>query len=154
MSLAIRLPHMLSVMAKGDPDAEVAGLDRVPREDWAPVTFTHLSFQVMVASGFAMLGVALWAAVLLIRKKKLAEQRKFLWAATAVAPLGLLAVEAGWMVTEVGRQPWIIHGVMRTRDAVTPMPNVQVSLLVSCLLYLVLGSVVVLMLRRYVARST
>ena len=100
------------------------------------------------------MGLALWAAFLLIRKRKLGEQRKFLWTATAVAPLGLLAVEAGWMVTEVGRQPWIIHGVMRTRDAVTPMPNVQISLAVTCLLYLVLGIVVVVMLRRYVARAT
>jgi cytochrome d ubiquinol oxidase subunit I len=154
VSLGIRLPKMLSVMAKDDPNAEVAGLDQVPREDWAPVTFTHLSFQVMVASGFAMLGLAFWAVVLLVRKRKLAEQRRFLWAATAVAPLGLLAVEAGWMVTEVGRQPWIIHGVMRTRDAVTPMPNVQISLAVTCVVYLVLGSAVALMLRRYVARST
>ena len=154
VSLALRLPRMLSVMAKGDPNAEVSGLDRVPREDWAPVTFTHLSFQVMVASGFAMLGVALWGGLLLLRKKALSEQRKFLWAATLAAPLGLLAVEAGWMVTEVGRQPWIIHGVMRTKDAVTPMPNVQISLLVTCLVYLVLGTVVALLLRRYVAGSS
>lgn len=154
VSLALRLPRMLSVMAKGDPNAEVSGLDRVPREDWAPVTFTHLSFQVMVASGFAMLGVALWGGLLLLRKKALPEQRRFLWAATLAAPLGLLAVEAGWMVTEVGRQPWIIHGVMRTKDAVTPMPNVQISLLVTCLVYLVLGTVVALLLRRYVAGSS
>jgi len=150
---AIALPRMLSVLAKGDPDAEVTGLDRVPRDEWAPVTFTHLSFQVMVACGFAMLGLALWGGILLWRKRPLHEQRRFLVAAALVAPLGFVALEAGWMVTEVGRQPWIIQGIMRTRDAITPMPNVQLSLLVTCLVYLLLGTVVAVMLRRYVGRS-
>jgi len=153
VTFAFHLPKGLSFLAKGDFDAEVQGLDRVPREDWAPITITHLSFQVMVGAGFTMLGVALWGAWLLVRKKKLAEQRRFLWAATLSAPLGLLAVETGWMVTEVGRQPWIIHGVMRTRDAVTPMPNLVVTLAFTCLLYLLLGVVVAVMLRRYVQRS-
>ena len=150
---AIHLPRMLSVLGKGDPDAEVQGLDQVPPEDWAPVTFTHLSFQLMVACGFAMLGLALWGGWIWFRKRELADQRRFLQAAMLCAPLGLLAVEAGWMVTEVGRQPWIIQGVMRTRDAVTPMPNLVIPLAVTCGVYLALGVVVAVMLRRYVRSS-
>jgi cytochrome d ubiquinol oxidase subunit I len=153
VSYAIHLPRMLSVLGKGDPDAEIQGLDRVPREDWPPVTIVHLSFQLMVACGFAMLGLSLWGGWLLWRKRELAERRRFLAAAALCAPLGLVAVEAGWMVTEVGRQPWIIQGVMRTREAVTPMPNLVVPLGVTCLVYLVLGVVVAVILRRYVARS-
>jgi cytochrome d ubiquinol oxidase subunit I len=107
----------------------------------------------MVACGFAMLGLALWGGWLLWRKRELAERRRFLAAAALCAPLGLVAVEAGWMVTEVGRQPWIIQGLMRTREAVTPMPNLVVPLGVTCLVYLVLGVVVAVILRRYVARS-
>ncbi|HMJ15450.1 MAG TPA: cytochrome ubiquinol oxidase subunit I, partial [Polyangiaceae bacterium] len=65
-------------------------------------------------------------------------------------PLGFIAIEAGWMVTELGRQPWIIRGVMRTADAVTPMPQLWISLLITCLVYLLLGVVVAILLARYV----
>jgi cytochrome d ubiquinol oxidase subunit I len=97
-----------------------------------------------------MLGVAAWAAWLLWRRRPLESNRWFLRAAVAAAPLGLLAVEAGWMVTEVGRQPWIIQGVLRVRDAVTPMPGLQYSLLASIGVYLLLGSVVAVLLSREV----
>lgn len=147
---AIQLPRMLSVLAHGDPDAEVTGLSDVARDEWPPIAFVHVSFQVMVACGIAMLALAFWGAWLWLRNARLARQRLFLRAATVAGPLGLIAVEAGWMVTEVGRQPWIIRGVMRTADAVTPMPGLVVSLLVTCVVYLFLGIVVLVLLGRYV----
>jgi cytochrome d ubiquinol oxidase subunit I len=131
----------------------VRGLEAWPRDDWPNVTVVHLSFQVMVGCGMAMLGIAAWGAYLLVRKRDLARQKKFLGAAALAGPLGLIAVEAGWMVTEVGRQPWIIQGVMRTRDAVTPMPYLVVSLVVTSAIYLFLGVVVSVLLARYVLRG-
>jgi cytochrome d ubiquinol oxidase subunit I len=149
----IHVPFLLSVLATGDPNGEVRGLDTLPRTDWPPLVPVHTSFEVMIACGSVMLGVALWAGWLLFRKKPLERQREFLWVAAASGPLGLIAVEAGWMVTELGRQPWIVRGVLRTADAVTPMPNLFVSLIVSCLVYLLLGGVVALLLWRYVAST-
>lgn len=150
LEYAVHVPKALSILAQGDPDAEVQGLDRVPRDEWPPVLLVHVAFQVMVAAGFALLGVAAWAVSNALRKKPIGEDRRFLWAATVAGPLGLVAVEAGWMVTELGRQPWIIRGVMRTADAVTPMPNIVVSLVVSCVIYAFLGATVVVLLTRYV----
>ncbi len=146
----IEVPLLLSILAKGDPDAEVEGLDKVPREDWPPVLLTHLAFQVMVASGTLMLGISIWLGFLLLRRRDPASHRWFLLACCAAAPLGLIALEAGWCVTELGRQPWIIHGVLRVRDSVTPMPHLVVPLVGTVLLYLLLGFVVVLLLWRHV----
>jgi cytochrome bd ubiquinol oxidase subunit I len=149
----IHVPHGLSMLAHGDANAEVQGLDAFPREDWPNVRIVHFAFQVMVGCGTAMLGLAAWGAYLLFRKRRLAEQKRFLVASALAGPLGLVAVEAGWVVTEVGRQPWIIQGVMRTRDAVTPMPNVVVSLVVTCAVYAFLGVIVLVLLARYVMPS-
>lgn len=149
----VEVPRGLSLVAFGDPDARVRGLTEFPREDWPDVAFVHLSFQAMVAAGTAMLGLALWGAWLLVFKKPLARQRRFLQAAVLLSPLGLFAVEAGWMVTEVGRQPWIIQGLLRTRDAVTPMPNVWISLLAIVVIYCLLGVVVSTLLARYVLEA-
>jgi cytochrome d ubiquinol oxidase subunit I len=150
----IQVPRALSLVAHGDPDAVVQGLDAVPREDWPNVPFVHLAFQTMVGCGTAMLGLAAWGGYLLLRRKRLAEHARFLRAAALSGPLGLIAVEAGWIVTEVGRQPWIIQDVMRTRDAVTPMPNVVVSLVASCVIYAFLGVMVLVLLARYVMPET
>jgi cytochrome d ubiquinol oxidase subunit I len=146
----IEIPGGLSVAAFGDARAEVRGLNAFPREDWPPVPLVHLAFQAMVGCGTALLGVAAWGAFILVFKRPLAAQKRFLAACALVAPLGLAAVEAGWIVTEVGRQPWIIQGVMHTRDAVTPMPNLVVSFVASTVIYAFLGGVVALLLTRYV----
>lgn len=153
VDFAIHVPKLLSVLATGDPNGEVIGLDRVPRSEWAPVGFVHGSFQVMVGCGMLMLALSAWATWLLVRKRAIARQRRFLQASICVAPLGLIALEAGWMVTEVGRQPWIIRGVMRTADAVTPMPNLVVSLVATCAVYLLLGTIVAVLLARYVTST-
>jgi cytochrome d ubiquinol oxidase subunit I len=146
----LHVPKALSFLATGDLDGAVTGLADIPSDQRPPVLIPHLAFQVMVACGFAMLALVGWAALLALRKKRWEEQRLFLAVASACGPLGLLAVEAGWMVTEVGRQPWIIHGVLRVKDAVTPMPGLQVSFFASVAVYLFLGSVVALLLYRHV----
>ena len=84
----------------------------------------------MVAAGTTLLAVAMLGVLLWIRRRAVPIDRKFLRLLVVVSPLGLVAIEAGWMVTEVGRQPWIVYGVMRTRDAVTPMPGLVVPLVV------------------------
>jgi cytochrome d ubiquinol oxidase subunit I len=150
---AIRIPKGLSLLAFHDPDAEVKGLDAFPRDEWPAVAVTHLAFQVMVGLGTAMALMSLWTLWKWWRKRPFETDRRYLAALIGVAPMGLVAVQAGWVVTEVGRQPWIIRGVMRTSEAVTPMPGLVVPFLMFTLLYLFLGVVVVWLLYRLVAKS-
>jgi cytochrome d ubiquinol oxidase subunit I len=117
------------------------------------VAVVHVAFQIMVAAGMIMVAIAVWGGWLAWRRKALFESRLFLQAAAAAAPLGFIAIETGWVVTEVGRQPWIIYGVMRTADAVTPIPGLSVSLITFTLLYIFLAVVVVWLLRRRVIES-
>lgn len=147
---ALHVPKLLSFLATGDFDGEVIGLADIPESARPPVLIPHLAFQIMVGCGVVMLLVAGYGAYLRVRKRRLAEQRTFLRLAALTAPLGLLAVEAGWTLTEVGRQPWIVRGVMLVSEAVTPMPGLVVSLFVSIAVYLFLGAVVAVLLYRHV----
>jgi cytochrome d ubiquinol oxidase subunit I len=108
----------------------------------------HLGFQGMVACGMALLALAAWAAWLAWRRRRLPDGRWFLRALVAATPLGFVAIEAGWIVTEMGRQPWIIHGIMRTADAVTPMPGLVVPFATFTIVYLALSVILVVLLRR------
>jgi cytochrome d ubiquinol oxidase subunit I len=146
----IHVPKLLSFLAHADFDAEVKGLEDIPANERPPVLIPHLAFQIMVGCGSAMLGVAAWGAWLLWKKRVLERDRRFLWAAMLSGPLGMIAVEAGWTVTEVGRQPWIIRGYMLVSEAVTPMPGLWVSLVTSIAVYLFLGAVVAVLLYRHV----
>jgi cytochrome d ubiquinol oxidase subunit I len=148
--LALKIPYGLSLLAFMDPQAEVKGLDAVPADERPPVLVPHLAFQIMVGCGLAMLLVVVSGAALAWRHRRVPDDPRWLRLATWCGPLGLLAVEAGWTVTEVGRQPWVIRGVMRTAEAVTPMPGLSVPLAAFTLLYVFLGVVVVLMLRAHV----
>lgn len=150
----LRIPRALSVLAFGDPNAEVRGLEEFPREDWPPVAITHVAFQVMVGCGMTMLAVGLAGIVLRLRRRDPTSAPWFLKLFVAASPLGFVALEAGWVVTEVGRQPWIVYGLLRTRDAVTPMPNLAVPLTALALVYVVLGFVVVRLLQRQVFASS
>jgi cytochrome d ubiquinol oxidase subunit I len=149
---AIEIPRGLSLLAFNDPHATVKGLDAFPRDEWPPVAIVHVAFQIMVAAGLVMMAVALWGAWLAWRKSFF-NSRTFLRALVVAAPLGFIAIEAGWTVTEVGRQPWIIYGVMKTAEAVTPMPGLIVPFVTFTLLYIFLAAVVVWLLIRQVARS-
>lgn len=150
---AIEIPGGLSFLATGDWNAEVRGLEDVDRDLWPNVELTHMAFQVMVGSGglCVALSVAFWIFYWKNRTA-IGTRRSLLWCLLTGAPLGFLGLEAGWFVTEVGRQPWIIQGVMRTSEAVTPAAGVPVMLATFTTLYLILGATVLILLRR-IARN-
>jgi cytochrome d ubiquinol oxidase subunit I len=151
---ALEIPRGLSLLTYHDPSATVNGLDKVPREDWPPIPIVHFAFQIMVALGTYMALVGVWVAIVAWRnRERLYTNRRLLGAIVLASPMGFIAIEAGWTVTEVGRQPWIIQGVMRTADAVTPMPALIVPFVAFTLLYVLLGVVVVLLLYRQIVRS-
>jgi cytochrome bd ubiquinol oxidase subunit I len=119
------------------------------------VAITHLAFQVMVGLGTAMAGASAWGLWALWRSRRggapMESRRRLLGALALLAPAGFVAIEAGWVVTEVGRQPWVVQGVLRTADAVTPMPGLVVPLVLFTALYVFLGVVVAYLLRRQIA---
>ena len=151
---ALEIPDGLSLLAFHDPHAEVRGLLAVPPEDRPPVAVVHVAFQTMVGLGSAMAVVALWAAVVAWRRRDLVSHRKLLRALVIVAPFGFLCTEAGWVVTEVGRQPWVVQGVMRTAHAVTPMPGLIVPMVTFTALYVGLGVVVVALVASLVRETS
>jgi cytochrome d ubiquinol oxidase subunit I len=142
------VPRMLSFLAHGDFDAKVTGLDRVARAEWPPVAVTHLAFDLMVGLGSFLAAIGLFGLLLMWRRKEALFRPPLLWLLLLSTPLGFVAVEAGWVVTEVGRQPWIIYGVMKTADAVTPMPGLVVPMLLFCAVYVFLSFVVLWLLGR------
>ena len=150
---ALEIPYGLSLLAFHDPYAEVKGLRTVVPADRPPVAVVHFAFQTMVGLGSTMALVALWAAWSLWRRRALAEHHGLLRALAVVAPFGFLATEAGWIVTEVGRQPWVVQGLMRTSAAVTPMPGLVVPMLLFTLLYLGLGAIVVALITSLVRET-
>ncbi len=145
---AVHIPRGLSLLLTFDPNAKVVGLDEFREGDWPNVRVVHWSFDIMVASGMVMLALALWSVWFWLTRRKLAEQPWLLRALVAAGPLGFVAIEAGWVVTEVGRQPWIIYGVTRTENAVTPMPWIVVPFIAFTALYIGLAIIVSLLLRR------
>jgi len=148
---ALEVPGMLSWLAFGDTRATVRGLREWPRADRPPVAIVHVAFQIMVSCGTALALVSVIAALLALTRR--GTPAWFLRLLVACGPLGLIALEAGWTVTEVGRQPWIVYGVLRTADAVTPMPHLVVPFTLFSLLYLFLAWIVIVLLRRQVFAS-
>lgn len=126
VSYALKIPNALSFLAFGDFDSEVKGLDAFPEDRHPPVAITHYSFQVMVGIGTLLMGISILYFISL-KRPKWGQKKWFMLLFIIATPLGFLALEAGWLVTELGRQPWIIYGVMKTKDAVTPMEGMQYS---------------------------
>ncbi len=149
----IEIPYLLSLLAYDNPSAVVRGLDSIPRADWPHVPVIHWSFQLMAGLGTYLAGVGLWAVWLLRKRAPLQERRRFLRAVAIGTPMGFVAIEAGWIVTELGRQPWVIYGVMRTADAVTPMPGQLFRTGLFALIYVFLAVVVVVLLSRQILHS-
>ena len=146
----LHVPGMLSWLAHGNLDAPVRGLSDFPREEWPPVPIVHYAFQIMVGIGGLLVLVGPLALCLRCWKPVWFYSRTFLRLLVLCAPLGFIAIEAGWVVTEVGRQPWIIYGILHTKDALTPMPGLVVPLIVFSLLYTALAIVVAwTMVRRF-----
>ncbi|ARS40557.1 cytochrome ubiquinol oxidase subunit I [Sphingobacteriaceae bacterium GW460-11-11-14-LB5] len=147
---AIEIPGALSFLAHGDFQAEVKGLDQIPENEHPPVAITHYAFQIMVGIGTLLLLVSLTYFFILFKKKPLTEKRWLLKLFVIAIPLGYIALEAGWVVTEVGRQPWIIYGIMRTKDAVTPMPGIAYSFYIFSAIYVSLSIIVTFLLYRQI----
>jgi cytochrome bd ubiquinol oxidase subunit I len=149
---AIELPGGLSFLATGSFDGEVQGLEAFPREDW-PSPLVHYAFQLMVGAGMALAALCAWGAWRRLRDGAwpCGPRTALLW--VAAGPLCFAALEAGWIVTEVGRQPWIVQGLMRTRDAITPMPGLAVPCVTFALVYLGLSAATVVVLRGIFAAS-
>lgn len=139
---AIEIPGGLSFLGFNDINAEVKGLKDFPRDERPPVLITHIAFQIMVACGVFMAIVSLLAIFTRIRKKSFVHYPWLLKLFVLITPLGFIALEAGWTVTEVGRQPWIIYGFMKTKDALADAPLLQLTFYTYLFLYLVLASVI------------
>jgi cytochrome bd ubiquinol oxidase subunit I len=152
VSYGLEVPGMLSFLAFGDINAEVKGLNDFPREEWPPVAIVHYAFQTMIACGAAMWALAFLYVLLLAesRWRPLIFHRRFLILCALATPLGFIAVEAGWTVTEVGRQPWIIYGIMKTADAVSPMPGLVWPFAIFTAVYLFLAGVVTWLMVRHI----
>jgi len=146
----IHIPHFLSFLAHGDLNAEVEGLDKTDKENWPPVAIVHFAFQTMVFMGMLMMGTGILFLIFNFKWKENLDKRWWLKLLVWLTPVGFIAVEAGWIVTEVGRQPWIIYGIMKTKDAVTPMPGVQYPFYLITLIYLALTFIVILLMRRQI----
>ena len=155
---AIEIPGAMSLLLKGDAHASIPGLDAVSFADRPPAPIVHVAFQLMVACGLLMALLGAWSVIRAWRRWRghglpLPDDRRFLRAVVVAAPLGFIALEAGWTVTEVGRQPWIIQGVMRTADAVTPMPGLFVTFALFTFLYIGLAVTVVFLLWRQILKT-
>lgn len=143
----IEIPAALSFLSFGDFDAEVKGLNDFPKDEHPPVAITHYAFQTMVGIGTLLMGLAM--VYLLSLKFKNWSSKKWFWLLFSVAsPLGFIALEAGWTVTEVGRQPWIIHKIMKTADAVSPMPGIQYTTMLFILIYIILSFSIYWLMKR------
>jgi cytochrome bd ubiquinol oxidase subunit I len=142
MHLAIEIPKLSSLILKHALDAPLKGLDTVAREDQPPVAVVFWSFRIMVAIGFAMLGIGAWSLLARLRGK-LYHWSWLHRAALVMGPSGFVAVIAGWVTTEVGRQPWTIYGLLRTADSASPLdaPAVAASLLAFVVVYFLCFSV-------------
>jgi cytochrome d ubiquinol oxidase subunit I len=123
----IAIPRLLSLLAYHDPDAEVQGLDRVPADDRPPVNLVRITFQTMVGIGTLLALVAVFHLYRLARRRGLPSSAWFYRVVIAAGPLAVVALIAGWVTTEVGRQPWVVYGVMRTEEAVTGADGIPVG---------------------------
>jgi cytochrome d ubiquinol oxidase subunit I len=136
---ALPIPGGLSFLAFGDFDATVTGLDAFPRDEWPPVLRVRTAFQVMVGAGSAMALAAVAIIVVVMRRRRVPEGRRWMLAFVVLGPLGFVSLEAGWLVTEWGRQPWIVRGLMRTAEAVTEFPYKAAAFWLFTIVYLLLG---------------
>jgi cytochrome d ubiquinol oxidase subunit I len=132
----LSLPHLGSLILKHDPNAPLQGLTDFPRDQWPPVPIVFWSFRIMVGLGLAMLGLGLWGLLARLRGK-LYDWPWMHRAAVLLSPAGFVAVIAGWVTTEVGRQPYTVYGLLRTAQSHSPLaaPAVAASLLAFVIVY-------------------
>ncbi len=145
----IEIPRGLGILVSGDPNATIKGLDAFPPADRPQPQLVHPFFDLMVFTGFAALAAAAWFWIAWWRRKRtVPEQKWLLRALVAAGPLTFIAIECGWMVTEEGRQPWVIQGILRTKDAATTAPGLNIAFFAFSLIYVALAVFSVILLRR------
>jgi cytochrome bd ubiquinol oxidase subunit I len=145
---ALHIPDGLSLLVHLSPEGYVVGLDRIPRDVQPPVTIVHLAFDTMVSIGFALLALGIWLGYCWWRNRQLPRSRWFLRAVAVSGVAAVAAMEAGWVTTEVGRQPWIVYQVLRVDDAVNPAPGLGWGLAAVLVVYTVLTVATAYVLRR------
>jgi cytochrome d ubiquinol oxidase subunit I len=148
MRYGLEIPAGLSLLIHHDPDGEVEGQDRTPRADQPPVNVVHVAFDVMVGIGTALIGLAAWLAFAWWRRRDLPRTPWFLRAVALSGVGAVMAMEAGWVTTEVGRQPWIVYEILRTEDAVSTAPGLRYGFYAVLAVYIVLTVMTVYVLRR------
>ena len=149
---AIEIPKVASFLGTRDFDAEVPGLDSVPADQRPNANIVHWSFQLMVAIGTGLAALALWLAIVWWRRRDLPRSAWF-WRLASLSGIGaIVAMEAGWVTTEVGRQPWVVHQIVRTADAVSAADGIVVTAAAVTGIYMVLGTISIVVLRLMGAR--
>lgn len=150
VKFGIYIPKMLSFLAHHDFNAEVTGLDAFPEENHPPVMVVHFAFQIMVGIGAFLAGLSALYFLFVMKNPRLLFHSLYLKGLAFAIPLGFIAVEAGWVVTEVGRQPWIIYQVMKVSEAVTPMPGLIFPFILITGIYIFLSYVAAWLLFRQI----
>lgn len=150
VNYGIEIPGLLSFLVYDNFKQPVKALDTIPVKEQPPITVTHIAFEIMIAIGSAMMLIGILYFVAIWKKQEWLSKKWFLYLFIIATPFGFIAVESGWTVTEVGRQPWIIQGVMRTSDAVTPMPGIQYSFYLFTAVYIILSIAVIFLLKRQI----
>ncbi|MBS4191906.1 cytochrome ubiquinol oxidase subunit I [Bacillus sp. FJAT-49705] len=149
---AIKIPFALSMLAHNDPTAEVIGLDQFPKDEIPPL-YIHYLFDLMVFIGMWLVAISAVYVFSIWKGWAFVKTKRFLGLIVAGGPLAVLAIEAGWWLTEVGRQPWILRGLMKTENAATSSGQVDLMLILFSGLYLILGIGVIVVLRRMFKRN-
>ena len=137
-------------MVSNDFNSEVKGLKDFPKEEWPPVAVVHYSFQIMIFFGVIMILIGSVYLYTQFFKKEWLTKNWLLKTFFIATPFGYIALEAGWTVTEVGRQPWIIYGIMRTVDSITPMPGIQYSFYIFTFVFITLSIILVFLMNRQI----
>lgn len=144
---SIKIPFALSILAYSDPTAEVTGLNEFPEDEQPPLVI-HYYFQMMVVIGMFMIGLGLIYWIGSVRNWSFVKAKWYRWLIVLGGPLSFLAIEAGWWLAEVGRQPWILRGILKVQEAATTSDYVGLMVILFILLYLILGIGTVVVLRR------
>ncbi len=148
-----KIPSILSIMAFNNPSAVVKGLKDFPKQDRPPVTLTFSAFRLMVGLGTLMIVLAILAFI--ARHQPVESSPKLLRALVWAIPVPYIALQAGWAVAEVGRQPWIVYGIMRTKDAVSPLATSQVAISLAAffVVYILLAALDIFLLAKYARKD-
>ena len=148
-TFAIKIQGLGAWLAFRNPNATVKGLDAFPRDQWPVTSVIHWTFDLMVGIGFLLIffGLYFWFRYF-FKRRGLFESKTVLLTVAALGPLSFLAIELGWMTTEMGRQPWVVYGYVLTKDAVTPAPALDISFLVFSCIYVALAIATIIFLLR------